>query len=248
MLFEFWLRDFDFLFCFGLSERCWSGWGEDELHTNIVNCYYPSWKCVGDRTWLRCKWMRTTPKMRSLPTALARSFPGRESFLAPRLKWTNQSFRNAFLFSSKFKILEIEKSNSLGHGEYGASSVESPQWLIPSQTKSAEMQNSVDLHLNSLQEWSETQKFSSVNWVHTQMKCNQRLLIFLMAVKINLKPLESVPQPSVMYLSVKKLLWVIMFPTDCFVFRQDMSICERKPKKNVKKTFLCSFPRENKNF
>lgn len=52
------------------------------------------------------------------------------------------------------------------------------------------------------------------------------LLRFLIAVNTNLKPFESVPQPSALYLSVKKLLWVIMLPTLCMVFRQDISIWE----------------------
>lgn len=140
-------------------------------------------------------------------------------------------FRNILL---NLKCLK-QKKNLLGHGEYGASSVPSPQWLMPSHIKSDEIQNSVDLHLNSLQEWSEIQEIFVHKFTSQAIECKNvlSLLIFLMAVRINLKPFESVPQPSQMYLSVKKLLWVIMFPTDCFVFRQDMSICEemRKNKK-----------------
>lgn len=48
----------------------------------------------------------------------------------------------------------FEALNLLGQSECGNSSVSSPQWSIPSHTKSDDMQNSVDLHLNCLHGWS----------------------------------------------------------------------------------------------
>lgn len=45
----------------------------------------------------------------------------------------------------------------------------------------------------------------------------------LTAVMTSLKPLASVPQLSVTYLSVTKLLRVNSAPTCCFVLRQDRS-------------------------
>lgn len=149
----------------------------------------------------------------------------------------------------------------LGQSEWGASSVPSPQWLIPknndnllnltldrtlatrlsfipSHIKSADMQNSDDLHRNSLHAWSERKvsiPLDMIRWM--DLKCENCLLMFFMAVNTNLNPLASVPQPSVTYFTVKKLLWVIMLPTVCLVLRQDMSICW-KQKTNTSKTFF----------
>lgn len=57
---------------------------------------------------------------------------------------------------------------------------------------------------------------------------NDHLLEFLTAVIINLKPLESVPQPSVTYFSVTKFVCVMRAPTDCLVLRHDKSVWKNR--------------------
>lgn len=63
-------------------------------------------------------------------------------------------------------------------------------------------------------------KFSMKSPAHSH------LLIFFMAVMTSLNPCDSNPHPSVTYFKVKKLPCVIILPTDCFVFRHDMSNCK----------------------
>uniref|UniRef100_A0A8D8WAK1 Uncharacterized protein n=1 Tax=Cacopsylla melanoneura TaxID=428564 RepID=A0A8D8WAK1_9HEMI len=81
------------------------------------------------------------------------------------------------------------------------SSEPSAQWFTLSQMRSVEMQNSSTLQLNSAHE----------------------CLGSLKAVMTSLNPLASVPQLSVTYFNVTKLVRVKIAPTSCFVFLQVMS-------------------------
>lgn len=86
-----------------------------------------------------------------------------------------------------------------------------------------EIQSSFVLQRNSLHAWSINEK-RLMGYLNNPWK-SEFLLWFLIAVNTNLKPFKSVPQPSARYLSVKKLLIVIILPTLCIVLRQDISNC-----------------------
>lgn len=92
--------------------------------------------------------------------------------------------------------------NSLIQLAVTLSSEPSEQWLTPSHNNSGLIQNSLALHLKSRQAC-----FGS-----------------LTAVITSLKPFKSVPQLSVTYFNVIKLVLVKIAPTDCLVFRHDKSI------------------------
>ena len=105
------------------------------------------------------------------------------------------------------------------------SSVLSPQWLTPSHSKSVEIQKSFWAHRKSRQTNSAKKRISPELKKKT-FKINEikwDLLLSLNAVTTRWNPLVSVPQPSVTYLSVTKLVRVVIVPTLWRVCRHDRS-------------------------